>query len=471
MLAWMPLVIYLFWWLPAPKAVVISFIAAWLFLPQGAGFVFTGIPDYTRMSATCYGIFLATLIFDAQRLRSFKFSWLDWPMLIWCLCPIPSSLSNGLGAYHGFSLALSQTVAYGLPYFLGRIYLNNLAGLRYLAMSMLVGGLIYVPLCLYEIRMSPQVHYLVYGYHNMRAFLQSMRLGGYRPYVFMQHGLSVGMWMMAATLIGIWLWQAGCLKRRLWGISIEWFLLGLLFTFVLVRSAGAYLYFAYGIATLLIVKWFRTAIPLFFLVGAILFYLFLGISGNFSETHADRLVTIASQLVGSERAGSLEFRIENEEMLARKAREQLVFGWGGFGRARIYEENWEGDLVDVSITDSLWIIAFGDYGVVGVAAIFSSSLLPTFVFFGFRYRASLWFNPNVAPAAVLALVIVLYMVDCTLNNLPNPVFTMTSGGIAGLVLTGGAKNVSQRTVANSHDSARRLRVRANSLRRKSTADR
>jgi hypothetical protein len=35
---------------------------------------------------------------------------------------------------------------------------------------------------------------------------------------------------------------------------------------------------------------------------------------------------------------------------------------------------------------------------------------------------------------MLATVTVLYMLDCTLNNQPNPVFILASGAIAGLVL-------------------------------------
>jgi hypothetical protein len=36
---------------------------------------------------------------------------------------------------------------------------------------------------------------------------------------------------------------------------------------------------------------------------------------------------------------------------------------------------------------------------------------------------------------MLATITILYMLDCTLNNQPNPVFTLTSGAIAGLVIT------------------------------------
>ena len=445
LLAWIPLVLYIFSRLPARTAVIVSFITAWLFLPERAEFAFSGLPEYNKLSATCYGAFLAILLFDSQRLRSFKFGWLDVPMLVWCLCPLASSLSNGLGAYDGLSEVLNQTMIYGIPYFIGRIYLNNLAGLRQLAIGIFVGGLIYVPLCLYEIRMSPQLHRIVYGYHAIE-FGKNYRLGGFRPTVFMSHGLAIGMWMMAATLIGIWLLQAGAFKNifgnwlRQAGLTkkpgklpTSWLVIGLLVTFVLVKSTGAYVYFAYGIGVLFFAKWFRSALPLLLLIVVIFSYLGLGVTGNFSLEKAEPVISLASDLAGSERASSLAFRLDNEEILSAKARQRMIFGWGGWGRNRVYGEDWTGDLVDISTTDSLWIIAFGLRGVVGLAALFATSLLPALCF-GMRYSARSWFNPKVAPAAVLSVVIVLYMVDCTLNDKPNPVFTLASGGIAGLVM-------------------------------------
>ena len=238
MLLWLPIVVFLFLRFSPRKAVIISFLVAWLFLPQKAGFIFSGIPDYTRISATSYSIFFLTLFFDSQRLTRFKLTWLDLPMLILCICPFFSSISNGLGAYDGLSQTLSQIVSYGLPYFIGRLYFSDLVGLRQLAISIFISGLIYLPLCLYEIRMSPQLHRIVYGYFA-HSFAQTMRYGGFRPTVFMLHGLEVGMWMMAVTLIGIWLWQAKVIKT-VTGVPIQWLLVVLTITFVLIKSTGAY---------------------------------------------------------------------------------------------------------------------------------------------------------------------------------------------------------------------------------------
>ncbi len=440
-LAWIPVVLILFSRFPPQRAAVICFIVAWLYLPV-IYFPMPGIPDLTKMNATCYGILLATIIFDAGRLTSFRPSLLDLPMLIWCLCPYASSITNGLGAYDGFSGALDQTVTWGVPYFLGRLYLGDLAGMRQLAIGIFVGGLSYVPFCLIEGRTSPQFHRWVYGYHAFADFSQSYRLGGYRPLVFMSHGLMVGAWMMAATLIGIWLWRTGVITQ-VRNIPMKQLVIVLFLTFLWCRSTGAYTLLAMGLALMYCSKWLRTALPVLLLIVGMYLYLYFN---AMTETYfTDQLVAGMELVFPKERVESVEFRFNNEEKLADKARRRIVFGWGGYGRNRIYEMDWKGDLVDVSITDSLWIIAFGINGAVGLFSITTSLLLPVTCLFIFRYPPNTWSHRKVAPVAVLAVVLTLYMLDCILNSMINPIFALVSGGISGVVQTAPSINQLTRT--------------------------
>jgi hypothetical protein len=428
--AWVPAVLYFFIRFPPQRAVVFSFVVGWLYLPV-INIPLPGIPDITKMNATCYGILLATVIFDSGRITSFKPGWVDLPMLVWCVCPFATSMVNDLGAYDGFAGTLDQVMTWGVPYFLGRIYLGNLAGLRQLAVGIFVGGLTYVPFTLIEGRISPQMHRIVYGYHASEDFTQAMRLGGYRPTVFMSHGLMVGGWMMAATLCGIWLWKCGVLKQ-VWNTPINQLVIVLIIAFILCRSTGAYLLLIFGIGILFMSTWLRTALPLLLLIFGMSMYLYNGVN---SAVNIHEITAVATQIAGSERAESLKFRMDNEEKLSKKARGQMIFGWGGYGRNRVYEKNWDGKLVDVSITDSLWIIAFGVNGVVGLVSLFAALLLPVVALVTLRYPARMWTNPKVAPAIVLAVVTTLYMLDCVLNAMTNPIFAVISGGLSGVVLT------------------------------------
>lgn len=427
MFLWIPAVIYLFSRFPARKAVVISFIVAWLYLPQ-AELQLPGLPDYTKISATCYGILLATLIYDAGRFAAFRPSWIDIPMLIWAvISPYASSISNGLGAYDGVSSALNGVVFWGIPYLLGRLYINNLEGFRMLATGIFIGGLSYVPLCLFENRFSPQLHRIVYGDLAFADFGQSVRLGGFRPTVFLQHGLAVGAFMMVATLAGVWLWQTKILKQ-LWGIKMKWLVAALFITFVLIKSSGAYALFATGLLIMFVGRRFKTALPVFIIVILIVAYLYN--SAALDNLVAKQLIAFLSDIFPADRVASLSFRFENEDYLVPKAQERPWFGWGGYGRSLVPI----GDYGRITVQDSLWVIAFGNQGGVGLVSLYVSMLLPVVSLFWLRYPARLWFNAQVAPTIVMAIGVLLYMIDCILNALINPLYILAVGGIAGLVI-------------------------------------
>jgi hypothetical protein len=425
MFGWIAVVFYLFMLLPERRAVIASFVVAWLFLPV-ASYKLPGIPEYTKITATCYGVFMATLLFKLRRCFSFRPSWIDLPMLIFCLCPFASSVTNGLGPYDGVSAVFAQFVAWGLPYWIGRIYLNDLSGLRQLAVGIFAGGLVYIPLCWLEMRISPQLHRMLYGFHARADFSQSIRAGGYRPTVFMEHGLMVGLWMMAASLMGVWLWRTGAIER-LWGVPLSWLVPVLLVTTVMLKATGALFLLILGIGLLFSTRWFRTCFLVLFLIVSLVLFASVRASGVWDGQQAVYVSSLASN---QERADSLKFRFDNENILSAKARLRPIFGWGGWGRARIYDENGK----DISVTDSLWIIVFGNQGTVGLASLMAVLLVPPAVFCR-RYPARKWSDPNLAPAASLAVLLILYMFDNMINAMGNPAYLLACGGLVGFLQT------------------------------------
>jgi hypothetical protein len=427
MFGWIPLVLYLFNRFPPQRAVVVSFVVGFLFLPQVVKYtIVSGIPPYEKMSAISYGVLLATVIYAPERFSSFKPGWLDLPMFIWCSCPIAAQLSNGLSP---ISPTTAQIITWGVPYFLGRIYLNDLAGMRQLAVGIFAGGVVYAPLCLLETRIAPTLHLRVYGFHARNDFSQTMRFGGYRPTVFLEHGLWVGVWMMATSLLGIVLWKSGALKK-LWGIPMTRLVPPVLIVFVMVKSTGAYIYLVIGLCCFLIAMWLRTTLPVLLLVLALSSYVYMGATGSLYTTPQVSSFLYTSEHGDNDRSQSLGFRIANEKILSQKARIRMIFGWGDSGGSRIYDD--EGK--DISVTDSLWIIAFGQQGMVGLISFTASLFVPSLGFCFSRFRPNSWSNPKIAPAAALAMVLILYMLDSVLNAMFCPVFMLASGGLAGLVM-------------------------------------
>jgi len=101
----------------------------------------------------------------------------------------------------GLALFILLSVLWGIPYAIGRIYCGDRAGLDDVAAAVVIGGLVYVPFCIFEMLTRPDLHALLYGSYQapLRA---AARYGGWRPMVFLRHGLMVAFWMAAALLAG-----------------------------------------------------------------------------------------------------------------------------------------------------------------------------------------------------------------------------------------------------------------------------
>jgi hypothetical protein len=227
--SWFVLVFALFWVRPAAEAVVASLVVGWLFLPV-YGYPLTGFHSKFEIVAT--GVLLGSLIFAPRTWLRFRPGLVDVPMALACLAPFVSALTNEVGLYNAGSDLKAALLRWGVPYLLGRVFLSDLQGIRTIALGLFLGGLGYVPFCLYEARMSPQLHRMLYGFHQ-HEFLQTVRWGGFRPMVFMSHGLALGLLMSLACLSGFWLWRSGA-KQRLWGVPMPAALAVLFFTTLIV---------------------------------------------------------------------------------------------------------------------------------------------------------------------------------------------------------------------------------------------
>lgn len=421
---WFPFLIFLFTRQKPHVVVIVGYIVSYLFLPLTNVYLIPGIPAFDKVTITSFALLVGMLIFDPGRINSLKFSWIDVPMMVWCLVPFASNYTNDLGLPEAFKGALHQTIIWGLPYFFGLLYMNSLDRLRQLAIGIFVGGLVYMPLCLLEGRIGPMVHFRVYGFTVFSDWAQAIRYGGFRPLVFTPHGLAVSIWMVGAALIGIWFWQSGAVKA-LWNIPISALTSAMLVTVVLLRSTGAWFILALGVATASLARWLRTGLLVYVVVAMMSTYLYSAGTGAFKGA---QIVAIMGQTTNEERAGSLRFRFDSEEILSAKARQKAMFGWGWNGRNRVLDAYGR----DSVVTDSYWIIAFGVNGWVGLISFWTMMVLPGVVFLQ-RYPARVWRNKKVAPAAILVVLITVYMLDCLSNAFPNQVYTVAAAGISGLL--------------------------------------
>ncbi len=418
LLLWLPIVLSIFASRPPKQAVVTSFIGAWLFLPN-IGFNLPGLPDYTKMSATTMGVMLSIAIFDAGRFWSIRPRLYDLPMVVWCVCPFFSSVAVGLGPYEGFSAVLSHLFSFGMPYLIGRLYLNDFGAIRLFALGMVVGGLAYLPLCLIEMRLSPILGNLIYGIYSY----EGTRNGGYRPRVFLSTGLETGIWMANASLIVFWLRSSGSVKT-IRGYPIGVLTLALLVVSLLCRAAGAMSLMLVGMACLVLVRSTKKTWPVWILIALPPVYEVSRTSGAWSGKEA---VEISSAVFGGERAQSLEYRVMMEEVMIKRATQRTLLGWGRFGGFLEVDKSGR----QTFVPDGYWIIALGTFGIVGLASMTTMWLLPLVLLIR-RQPATTWSQPEVGAAAVLSVVLALYMVDNLSNAMPNPIYALAMGGLVAL---------------------------------------
>jgi len=272
---------------------------------------------------------------------------------------------------------------------------------------------------------------MVYGF-SQHSFAQTIRFGGYRPMVFMSHGLTLAMFSLAGVVAAWALTRRGIRAFGALSVPIA-FVLSV--THVLLKSTGAILYALVALSLLFFVKRRTGLIVTALLCAIVLTYPSTRAAGTFPTTW----LVEQAQALSHERAQSLEFRFQNEDLLLEKARQRYWFGWSFWGRSRVCDA----DGHDISVTDGAWIIALGVYGAVGFYALFG--LLTNASLTAFRALRHL--RPAEAHLlSALAWVQVFLVVDLIPNSTGSNLHLYLTGCIVGAAHSLVKENRSSATV-------------------------
>lgn len=441
LLAWPLVSLVLFRRLPLERAILWCIIAGYLLLPPVAEFDLPLVPDMDKFaipSIMAFGLCTFMLRRPVPLLPRHPAALVL--VLLFVFGVIPTVLTNGepmlfhkianadpiLILNHQLpglrwrdvgSVMINQVIVL-MPFLIARRYLSTPEAHRDLLLALVLGALAYSIPALFEIRFSPQTNVWVYGFFQ-HDFSQMIRMGGYRPIVFLPHALWLAFFVATALMAAAALARTATAERR-WRLRL---VCGYLFLLLIGCKSLASL--AYGLVFTPVVAFapLRWQLRMALVLGLIaVIYPMLRNAGLIPTDD----VVAYFETISVDRAHSLGFRFDNEAQLLARAAEKPWFGWGGWGRNLILHEE-SGEIL--SIPDGRWIIVFGTFGWLGYIAEMGLLALPLVLLAWAARKTSVQsFSPYAAP---IALILAATLVDMLLNATLIPITWMCAGAVLG----------------------------------------
>ena len=413
---------------PTKKAIFISITLALLFLPSAFVINLPLLPHLDKDSITGMSL-VAFLFLQRKKFRIFKPGLVTKLFIGYIIVIIISTQLNaesilvgkkfiqGL-TYHDAFSTIVMFILYTMPFFLGRFFSSSVKDTEVFFKALVLICLVYTLPMLYELRMSPQLHYLAYGYQPSQ-FVQEIRENGYRPMVFIGHGLGLAFWLSTCILAA-----AALLKNKIRATIISpRVVVGYLFVILIFcKTWSALVYailgtlFIYKLSPSKQVKWS------FLIAALVIVYPVTKVAGIFPD---DQIISSIRQY-SPERADSLEFRFVNENQLLVRALEKPFFGWGGWGRDRIYSA-WNGQ--DLSVTDGKWIIELGENGFIGFLFWYAILLAP--LYYAHKTIKYVSEPKDQVFLASLAVILAVGILDSIPNTGMGPMHLFLAGALLG----------------------------------------
>jgi len=425
------------------RAILWSIIAGYLVLPPVANLNLPLVPSLDKDSIPTLLAFLFCIL-AGTKFREFfpKGVFLRLLITLFIVSSIPTVLTNSdpvlfsaiahvepiqitawglpaLSIRDVISMLSGQFIAL-VPFLLAYRYLSDDKGMRLVLVFFVVSMLIYSAPSLLEIRFSPQINIWIYGFFQ-HDFVQTMRGGGFRPIVFLQHPLWLALFVVYGVVAAAALTRIKSdVSRTKWLVALIY--LGLLL--VLCKSMASLIY-AMLLVPLVFVTGPRSYVRVAFVMALIAtIYPLLRGTGN---VPVDAFMAWSNS-INPERAASLGYRIFNEDQLLERAWEKPLLGWGGWGRNLLYDVH-SGEIL--TIPDGRWIVTFGTYGWLGYVCEFGLLAAPILLLFRESFGAN---GKKISiPAATLALLLGMNMIDMLLNATLTPITWMLSGATLGYV--------------------------------------
>lgn len=441
LLMWPAACLVLFRTQSVERAVVWSILGGYLLLPPLTEFNLPLVPAMDKVSVPNLCVLLILMFGTAHKLQLLPEGRLARGLVaILVFSAIPTVLTNRepilfevlrdadpilflIDALPGQSVRDIGSVLIGqvltvVPFLIARQFLSTESGLREILRALMVGALFYSVPSFIEIAVSPQMNVWVYGFFQ-HSFEQTIRAGGYRPIVFLPHGLWLALFVctagMAAAALARVTPRVDRWKAVLWTVYLVVFLLAC-------KSAAS---IAYGLLMVPFVyfaprRWMIMLATVFALIAVTYPAL-----RNIGAIPTDRIVAKIAE-VNPLRAQSLEYRFDNEAQLLDRAAQKPAFGWSGWGRSLVRDSE-DGEIL--TIPDGRWIIVFGSFGWLGYVAEFGLLALPLMLLGVHVIRHK---QAELSPyIGAVALILGITLMDMLLNATLTPFTWLTAGAVLG----------------------------------------
>ncbi|MBW2240974.1 MAG: hypothetical protein JRH01_03230 [Deltaproteobacteria bacterium] len=430
---WVPFCLVAFATMRPQQAALFALLGGVLILPERRGFDISGLPALGKLELSSLGALLGCLVFQTRELiRGRAGAGLEVVLLLAIPFSLATALTNrdptggahywfpGLRPYDAAGIIFRDLLLLGVPFVLGRTLFRTPESLRLLLKGLIAAALAYSVLVLWEARMSPQLNQYLYGF-GQHSFKQTRRFGGWRPMVFMAHGLALSVFLCAAMMAAIGAYRAKLKILRMPAGSVAVYLAVVL---LLCRSLASIVYGAVAAPLLLVA---RPRIAGLAAAGIGMVVLTYPVLRSIDVFPTQTLIDSAAS-VNELRANSLQTRFDYEDTLLDRARNRIWFGWGGFGRSRYTD-----DSARALVSDGYWILRLGEQGAAGLGLYFVLVLVPIFQAWRAIPRCP---NRNDASLlATLSLILAIQALDTIPNALFNHIPLLMAGAVSGLAVT------------------------------------
>lgn len=453
-----------FWLVRPSYAVLWCVLGGWALLPNGEypppwddrghpyWILCLALPGQMLVSKAWVGPLAALAgVFLRDRGRggilAYRFHWMDLIPIAWSMSPIATGLlreSAAPSSPPGWVASIYLLAAWGIPWFLGRIYFSSPHGRLLLVKGLAWSAAAYLPVSLIEGLCGPKLYGWVYGAHPFAAVGEE-RYIGFRPLGLLEDGNQLGMWLMGGALCAIWLAWTQREGNRTWC----WVLAGVTtFQALAAQSMGAILLLLVGLGALAVTRW--VSLRVLVVVGALMLVLGAGVYlsgkvpvGRLKQTAVGQKFVQTFKEAGR---GSFTWRVGQDQKFLKLATAHPLTGHG----------QWDWWKEQKARPWGLELLVLGQFGLIGLMLAYATVGLPAF-WMGVRITRK---SPPELAAAVLLLVLLgLMVVDSLLNAFLLLPIVMASGSLVPApAKTGGSMEVPASAAGRTVGQSRGLDV-------------